>query len=71
MARAGCNSVIAKKTTSQAIVGGTLYSYDPAGGANAWKTISGGKKYLDLASSMIAAGCVPQHKPHMVLNTYL
>merc|ERR1719219_2044893 len=67
--RPGCQTQVAKNVTADKIVGGTLYVYDPTSSGNgnqAWKTIAG-KSYVDLADSSIKAGCVPKHKPHMVL----
>jgi hypothetical protein len=65
--REGCNSKVVTSTTSGAITGGTLYVYDATAGDKQWKTFADGKKYVDLAESSVAAGCVPKHKPHMVL----
>jgi len=65
--RAGCESKVVTSTSSGPITGGTLYVYDASAGAKAWKTFPDGKQYVDLAQSSIAAGCVPKHKPHMVL----
>merc|ERR1719387_1811039 len=65
--RPGCHSKIAKNVTADGIVGGTLYVYDPsATGIKAWKTIAD-KPNVDLANESIKAGCVPKHKPHMVI----
>eukprot|EP00419_Tripos_fusus_P027529 CAMPEP_0172701674 /NCGR_PEP_ID=MMETSP1074-20121228/31801_1 /TAXON_ID=2916 /ORGANISM="Ceratium fusus, Strain PA161109" /LENGTH=626 /DNA_ID=CAMNT_0013523249 /DNA_START=43 /DNA_END=1923 /DNA_ORIENTATION=- len=64
--RPGCQSQIAKNSTADSIVGGTLYVYDTTFVGSKWKKIAG-KSYVDLADSSIKAGCVPKHKPHMVL----
>jgi len=68
VARPGCVNQVAKNTTSDKIVGGTLYVFEPPNldtGSKDWKKISG-KSYVDLAEASIAAGCLPKHKPHMV-----
>jgi hypothetical protein len=65
--RPGCNSQIAQKVTTGPVVGGTLYAIEIDRGENDWMTMPSGKKFVDLPESMIAAGCVPKHKPHMVI----
>lgn len=65
--RQGCDSTIVTSTASGPITGGTLYVYDASSGSKQWKTFSNGNNFVDLAKSSAAAGCVPKHKPHMVL----
>lgn len=70
--RPGCGSKLAASYTKDAVVGGTLYAFDPTTSDNgdeekSWITMPDGKKFVDLAHSAIDAGCLPKRRPHMIL----
>ena len=69
--RPGCGSTLVSSYTKDAVVGGTLYAFDPTKADSeeekSWITMSDGKQFVDLAHSAIDAGCHPKRRPHMIL----